>query len=100
MAWCAIAAGVFLAYTVYRHRMANQLGNTWGSRLIAYTHPLLNLLDISCHRSAKPVRAAGTNPQEAGLLLLIFVFSVFVAVLLSARPTWSPNICRFFSLSA
>ena len=99
MAWCAIAAGVFLAYTVYRHRMANQLGNTWGSRLIAYAHPLLNLLDISCHRSAKPVRAAGTNPQEAGLLLLIFVFSVFVAVLLSAPNVVAEYLPLLFSVS-
>jgi hypothetical protein len=99
MVGCVIAAGVFLAYTVYRHGMGDRLRSTWGSRLIAFARPLLNLLDISCHRSAKVVQTAGNNPEEAGLLLLIFVFIIFVAVLLSAPNVVAEYLPLLFSVS-
>lgn len=91
--WCVVAAVVFIIYTVHRIKVANLVLSRWPGKRTSLSRSLLNALDIGKSGSAKQIRPPETNPDETGLLLLIFVFVVFVIILL-AEPNlvgeWLP----------
>lgn len=99
MGWSVVGFVVFLNYTAYRTKMAEWIPSSLLDKLTSLTRPLLNLLDIGGHRSARPFKPNEMNPNDTGLLLLIFVFVIFVIVLLAAPNQVAERLPLAFSVS-
>ena len=56
MGWSVVGFVVFLNYTAYRTKMAERVPSSLLDKLTSLTRPLLNLLDIGGHRSARPFK--------------------------------------------
>jgi predicted acylesterase/phospholipase RssA len=96
--WCVAAAVVFIFYTVYRVDLANLVLGKWFGRQTPLGR-VLSVLDVGKNGSAKQFRPREANPDDMGLLVLIFLFVVFVVVLLLKADLVADWLPLAFSLS-